>query len=98
MGTGHTHGAHGAHDDLDARVRPDVRRAMWIAVGICAVGVLVGLVVMWPSGERTGSDPLGLEGDPVPATVESVEEVPCSFDPLLLCVDIEIVVSGGDSS
>jgi uncharacterized membrane protein len=94
MGSGHSHGV---DDDLDEHVRPEVRRAMWIAVGVCALLVLVGLVVFWPGdggGERT--DPLGLDGDPAKANVESVEEVPCSFDPLLACASIDIVVTEGD--
>jgi uncharacterized membrane protein len=94
MGSGHTHGFDDGHD-LDEQVRPEVRRAMWVAVGVCAVSVLIGLVVLWPGGGRDGIDPLGLEGDPVKASVESVDEVPCSFDPLLACNQLDIVVDGG---
>ncbi len=70
---------------------------MWIAVGVCALVVLAGLVVLWPGGGGGGNDPLGLDGDPVKASVESVEEVPCSFDPLLACKRVEAVVSEGVS-
>ena len=70
---------------------------MWIAVGVCAVLVLVGLVVLWPGGTTVAAtDPSGLDGDPVKATVESVDEVPCSFDPLLACKQVEIVVADGE--
>lgn len=69
---------------------------MWLAVGACALIVVVGLVVLWPGGDGGRTDPLGLDGDPVKATVEAVEEVPCSFDPLLACKRIEIVVSNGE--
>ena len=97
MGAGHSHGFDDGHD-LDQFVRPEVRRAMWIAVGVCALLVLVGLVVLWPGGGDGGAnDPLGLDGDPVKASVESVEEVPCSFDPLLACKRVEVVVSEGGS-
>ena len=97
MGTGHSHGV-GVDDghDLDQYVRPEVRNAMWIAVGVCALVVLVGLVVLWPSGGDDRTDPLGLAGDPSKANVESVAEVPCSFDPLLACTSIEIVVTEGE--
>lgn len=71
---------------------------MWIAVGACALVVLVGLVVLWPGGSSDRTDPLGLEGDPVGARVESVDEVPCSFDPLLACKQINIIISDGEFS
>jgi uncharacterized membrane protein len=95
MGSGHTHGFDGVHD-LDEHVRPEIRRAMWAAVGVCALSVLIGLVVLWPGGGGDRIDPLGLEGDPVKASVQSVDEVPCSFDPLLACKQIGVVVNGGD--
>ena len=69
---------------------------MWAAVCACAVVVVVGLIVLWPGGGSEGSDPLGLAGDPVRASVGSVEEVPCSFDPLLACKRIGLVVSEGE--
>jgi uncharacterized membrane protein len=94
MGAGHSHGF-GAHDDLDEQVRPEVRRTMWIAVALCALVVVVGLVLMWPSGDGGGDDPLGLAGDPVAATVEAVAEEPCSFDPMQACKSIELIVAEG---
>jgi len=69
---------------------------MWAAVGACALVVVIGLIVLWPGGGSEGSDPLGLAGDPVKASVGSVEEVPCSFDPLLACKRIGLVVSEGE--
>jgi len=95
MGSGHSHGVDDGHD-LDALVRPEVRRTMWAAVGACALVVVIGLIVLWPGGGSEGSDPLGLAGDPVKASVGSVEEVPCSFDPLLACKRIGLVVSEGE--
>lgn len=68
---------------------------MWVAVGLCALVVVVGLVVMWPSGDRRGDDPLGLGGDPVAATVDAIVQGPCSFDPMLECKRIEIIVDEG---
>src|SRR6056297_576125 len=95
MGTGHSHGFDGAHD-LDEQVRPEIRRAMWMAVGACALIVIVGLIAFWPGGGSDRTDPLGLAGDPVEASVDAVAEVPCSFDPLLACKQITIIVSEGE--
>jgi uncharacterized membrane protein len=96
MGTGHSH-SFGADEELDDLVDPAVRRNLWIAVAVCAVVVVVGLVALWPGGGDNGrSDPLGLGGKPVKASVESVEEVPCSFDPLLACKLVEVLVSEGE--
>jgi len=69
---------------------------MWVAVGVCALVVVIGLIVLWPTGGSDSTDPLGLDGDPVKATVDAVEEVPCSFDPLLACTRIDVVVSEGE--
>jgi hypothetical protein len=94
MGSGH---GHGFDDGLDEIVRPEVRRAMWAAVGCCALAVLVGLLVLWPRGaDSLRTDPAGLGGEPVKATVDRVEEVPCSFDPLLGCKRIELRLTDGD--
>jgi uncharacterized membrane protein len=95
MGTGHSHDHLGAHD-LDHLVDPRVRRNLWIGVGVFALVILVGAIVLWPSGSRDRLDPLGLGGSPVGATVESVAEVPCSFDPLLACKLFDLVVSDGE--
>lgn len=70
---------------------------MWLGVAACGLIILFGLIVLWPVGAGSDrTDPLGLDGDPVRADVESVDEVPCSFDPLLACKLIDIVVSGGE--
>ena len=95
MGSGHSHGVDGGHD-LDHLVRPQIRRTMWAAVGVCAFAVVVGLIALWPGGGGDESDPLGLAGEPVRASVGSVEDVPCSFDPLLACKRVALVVSEGE--
>ncbi len=90
---GHVHG----HDEsLDEQVDPRIRRQLWIAVAVCALVVVVGMIALWPGSSGDGRDPLGLTGDPVAASVQSVEEVPCSFDPLLACKLVEALVSDGE--
>ena len=95
MGSGHSH-THGSADDLDDLVDPRVRRTLWIAVLAFGLVIVIAAIVLWPTGTDDGQDPLGLSGEPVGATVESVTEVPCSFDPLLACDLVELVVSEGD--
>lgn len=89
---------HTDHDDdlLDSAIADHVRRWMWIAVGVVGVLVVVGLAVLWPSGDDATSDPAGFDLDPVEATVRSVETVPCSYDPLLSCRLIEVEPTEGD--
>ena len=98
MGHDHSHGAIDAatHGEIEDAVDPVVRRALWWTVGACAVVVVLGLIVLWPGGDDGRIDPLGLDGDPIPATVTAAEEVPCDFDPLLACKLIEIRIEGGD--
>ena len=93
MGSGHSHtGA----DELDHLVDARVRRNLWVAVGAFAAIIVVGLIVLWPTGSDDEQDPLGLGGEPVGASVESVTEVPCTFDPLLACKLVEITINEGE--
>lgn len=89
---GHNHGS----TDLDIHVDARVRQRMWIAVAVCALGVVVGMVVLWPGRTDNGTDPLGLDGDPISARVTSEAVEPCSYDPLLGCRQIELVPGSGD--
>lgn len=68
---------------------------MWAAVAVCAVGVIIGMIVLWPGRANSGSDPLGLDGDPVTARVTSQAVEPCSYDPLLGCRQIELIPGSG---
>ena len=93
MGSGHSHtGA----DELDHLVDAQVRRNLWVAVGAFAAVIVVGLIALWPTGSDDEQDPLGLGGEPVGASVESVTEVPCTFDPLLACKLVEITINEGE--
>ena len=87
----HDHGATRLDIDVDDRVR----RRMWAAVAVCAVGVIIGMIVLWPGRANSGSDPLGLDGDPVTARVTSQAVEPCSYDPLLGCRQIELIPGSG---
>ena len=91
----HSHGSPDA-DDADLIESSTLRRNLWIAV--IAVGVLtvVGLVVLWPSGDDPAGSELGLDVDPIAAQVISVDDVPCSYDPLLGCRLIGFELTSGD--
>jgi uncharacterized membrane protein len=91
MSTGHGH----SHGDLDIDVPASIGRRMWIAVGVCAIAIFVGVIVLWPGGSDRVVDPLGLEGDPISARVTAAEVVPCSYDPLLGCREIVIIPRSG---
>lgn len=92
MAHGHSHGT----GDLDVVVSDRVGRCMWAAVAVCFVVVVVGLIVLWPGRSSSGDDPLGLNGDPVGASVTSATVEPCSYDLLLGCRLIELVPRSGD--
>jgi uncharacterized membrane protein len=80
----HDHHVHShAAEPLDVPER--VRRAVWITVAVCGVLTVVGLVALWPGSGVTSDDPLGLDTDPIAAEVVVVDDVPCSYDPLLAC-------------
>ena len=72
---GHAHAAPG--DDFTGR---DTARVLRIVTIACAVVIVIGAIVLWPSGDRT-TDPLGLQADPQDAHVTAVEELPCTSDP-----------------
>lgn len=94
----HDHGHHIAEAGPPLDVSPRIHRAVWAAVAACGVAVLVGLVWLWPSGQDSSVDPLGLDGEPVAARVVSEEVVPCSYDPLLGCRSITFVMQEGDTA
>jgi uncharacterized membrane protein len=95
MGSGHSH-SHGIDRELDHLVDPRVRRNLWMAVWGFALVVVIGAIILWPSGSGDRRDPLGLGGAPVGASVQSVAEVPCSFDPLLACKLVEVAIAEGE--
>ena len=76
---GHSHGA------APVTFAAPIERALRYAAIACAVLTVVGLVALWPSGDRRGTDPALLDADPVAARVVSAELQPCSYDPLTEC-------------
>ena len=77
---------------------PEVARWLRWATIACAVGVLVGFVVLWPSGRDRGADPLGLGADPVRAEVTAVEQQPCSTNPSTTCEVISFELRQGSTT
>lgn len=88
----HPH-AHGTGDDF---ARRDVARLLRVVVAICAVLIVVGAAVLWPSGVGGGADPLGLAADPIDAHVTIVEELPCLAIPTEMCSVVSFELQGGD--
>jgi uncharacterized membrane protein len=91
MAHAHNHGV----GDLDLDVPASIARRMWVAVGACAVVILVGVVLLWPGGSDRVVDPLGLEGDPISARVTAADVVPCSYDALLGCRQVVLIPRSG---
>lgn len=95
----HDHGSgHSTDSGPPLAVSSSVHRAVWAAVAVCGVAVIIGLVVLWPGSGDQGVDPLGLDGDPIAAQVVSEEVEPCSYDALIGCRSISIVAEEGDSA
>ncbi len=87
---GHSHGA------APVTFAAPIERALRYAAIACAVLTVVGLVALWPSGDRRGTDPALLDADPVAARVVSAELQPCSYDPLTECSLATLSVVDGE--
>jgi uncharacterized membrane protein len=100
-GHGHGHGGDGRRGIAwrDALTSSATERALWVTVGICALLTLVGVVALWPSGDRGEVfDPAELGGRPVAAVVVSVVEGPCtgtSPEDGILCRFADLSLTGG---
>jgi uncharacterized membrane protein len=92
----HPH-SHGGDDGDGELVESSVlRRNLWIAVIVFGVLTVIGLVVLWPSGEDPAGSELGLDADPIAAQVIAVDDVPCSYDALLGCRLVGFELTSGD--
>ncbi len=58
---------------------------LWRAVAVCGVLTVVAVLLLWPSGGDGFEDPLLLDAEVSSATVATVTEVDCSFDPDTSC-------------
>jgi uncharacterized membrane protein len=90
------HDAHVGGDDTDLVASSALRRNLWLAVVVSGVITVLGLGVLWPSGDDPAGVDLGLGVDPIAAQVIAVDEVPCSYDPLLLCRVVSFELTSGD--
>jgi uncharacterized membrane protein len=93
----HSHSHGGDDGDGSELVESSaLRRNLWIAVIVCGVLTVIGLVVLWPSGDDPVGGDLGLDVDPIAAQVIAVDVVPCSYDALLGCRLIGFELTSGD--
>lgn len=90
MGGSHSHAHH------DAPVDPAIDRRLRITVVACAVATVLGLVLLWPSGDRRSTDPALLDADPIAARVQDVRLQPCSYDPLAECSLATLTIAEGE--
>lgn len=92
MGPGHSHG----HDHSLPVVPSSIERSLWIAVAAWAVLTVLGLALLWPSGNRTS----GFQADPtVHGSVGSAEVGPCtgtSVEDLIECRRLTIQLTTGE--
>ncbi len=94
MGGAHSHGP----VDGGALVAAPVERALRFIVVACGVLTLIGLVLLWPSGDREARDPAMLDADPIAARVLTVSIQPCSYDEALECAVAQLSITEGSSS
>jgi uncharacterized membrane protein len=92
----HVHGGGDRGDDAELIASSVLRRNLWTAVIVCGIITVLGLVVLWPSGDDPAGVDLELRADPVGAQVITVEDVPCSYDPLLGCRLVTFQLTSGD--
>lgn len=100
MGTGHGQGraGHGHGHGHATTVEAPVERVLRIVVAVCGLLTVVGLVALWPGGDDRVTDPAMLDADPVAARVQTVELLPCSYDPLLECALATLGITEGERS
>ena len=97
----HSH-AHGPRREgaqfTDPLTSERTERAIWIVVGACLLATVIGLVVLWPRGESSSSDPAVLGGATLEARVSQATPQPCSYDPSVECLSLLIELTEGVDS
>lgn len=93
MSSGHTHHHH-HHDGDDDFGDPRMARMLRGIVGVVAVAIVIGAIVLWPSRART-DDPLALTADPIGAHVLVVEPHACEYAPTETCNTIVFELTEG---
>jgi uncharacterized membrane protein len=73
-----------------------IARLLRVATVVCAVLIVVGAIVLWPSRDDTAADPLGLAADRLDAHVTVVEELPCVADSTERCDVVTFELRSGD--
>ena len=94
----HDHLAHHGHGGK-VTAAPRARLAMTVAVALLGLSAIVGLVVLWPDGERPIlAEELGMGAELVDATVTEVDLVPCfgtREDDGILCDEVHVDITSG---
>jgi uncharacterized membrane protein len=96
MGGSHGHGSHG-HAPAGLVAAP-IERILRFVVIACGVLTVIGLVLLWPSGDRTSRDPALLDADPIAARVQSTSVQPCSYDATIECSLATLSITEGDTA
>lgn len=92
-----------AHDHEAAPPDRRVAAAIWALAALALVATVVGLVLLWPGDDRSVGDGVTADdvfgGEPIDATVTSVERVPClgsTVEDPRDCILATIEVEGAD--
>lgn len=105
MSEHHGHG-HGLAGGWSVWARDPMLRIVLGALVVAAVGTVVGIVALWPTGVGQqnvleNADDLGLVSSRIDATVEETTSRSCSYstteDPLT-CVDLTLLLTEGENS
>lgn len=110
MGAGHSHGGdgheHGLTGGWEVWSRVPTLRLVLGAVVAAAIATIIGVIVLWPSGEGRqeiieNADDLGLVSSRINATVDETSSRECSYstpDDVQACVDLVLTLTEGEDS